>query len=114
VTATTVAVLSRTGRWRWKIENEGFNIQKHQGYAWQHKYARVNWQAAKILLSMPTNRPFDQSVDDPEHGLSAPAPGQNHPLPYLWQTMMAFLLYGHLRRSTLKQLTQRRFQMRFT
>jgi transposase len=35
-------------------------------------------------------------------------------LAHLWQAMMAFLLYGHLRRSTLKQLTQRRFQIRFT
>ncbi len=43
----TVVMLSRTGRLRWKIENEGFNTQKHHGYALQHKYARVNWQAAK-------------------------------------------------------------------
>jgi hypothetical protein len=47
VTAATVAVLSHTGRLRWKIEKEGFNTQKPLGYALQHKYARVNWQAAK-------------------------------------------------------------------
>jgi len=47
VTDATVAVLSHTGRLRWKIENEGFNTQKNLGYALQHKYARVNWQAAK-------------------------------------------------------------------
>jgi len=33
VTAATVALLSRTGRLRWTIENEGFNTQKHHGYA---------------------------------------------------------------------------------
>jgi hypothetical protein len=47
IAPTTVALLSRTGRGRWTIENEGFNIQKHHGYALQHKYAHVNWQAAK-------------------------------------------------------------------
>ena len=47
VSAASVAVVSRTGRLRWKIENEGFNIQKHHGYALQHKYARVSWQGAK-------------------------------------------------------------------
>ena len=35
-------------------------------------------------------------------------------LRHLFQTMMAFLLYGHLRRATLKKLTQRRIQVRFT
>ena len=47
VSADTVALLSATGRLRWKIENEGFNTRKNLGYALQHKYARVNWQAAK-------------------------------------------------------------------
>jgi hypothetical protein len=37
VTASTVRVLSRTGRLRWKIENEGFNTQKHLGYGLGHK-----------------------------------------------------------------------------
>jgi hypothetical protein len=37
VTATTVVALSRTGRLRWKIENEGFNTQKHLGYGLKHK-----------------------------------------------------------------------------
>ena len=30
------------GRNRWKIENEGFNTQKNQGYALEHKFARVS------------------------------------------------------------------------
>lgn len=28
------------GRMRWKIENEGFNTQKHQGYHLEHRYSR--------------------------------------------------------------------------
>ena len=28
------------GRWRWKIENEGFNIQKNHGYYLEHMYSR--------------------------------------------------------------------------
>lgn len=28
------------GRLRWKIENEGFNTQKHLGYYLHHKYSR--------------------------------------------------------------------------
>lgn len=27
------------GRWRWKIENEGFNTQKKQGYYLEHRFS---------------------------------------------------------------------------
>jgi hypothetical protein len=35
-------------------------------------------------------------------------------LRHRWRTMIAFLLYGRLRCSTLDALAQRRFQVRFT
>jgi len=112
VTAATVVVLSATGRLRWKIENEGFNTQKNLGYALQHKYARVNWQAAKnyyqclqighlINQLMVLSTPF------------APLWQGKITLRHLWRTMIAFLLYGRLRRATLDALAQRRFQVRF-
>lgn len=34
--------VSRNGRLRWKIENEGFNAQKNGGYKLQHKYSEKN------------------------------------------------------------------------
>lgn len=37
-----------------------------------------------------------------------------YPYQHLYEAMIAFLLYGHLRCSTLEQLTQRRFQIRST
>src|SRR5690606_18456801 len=33
------------GRLRWKIENEGFNVQKNHGMALAHKYSRHHQQA---------------------------------------------------------------------
>jgi len=43
----TTPDLSATGRMRWKIENEGFNIQKNHGYKLEHKYARKSYRAMK-------------------------------------------------------------------
>ncbi|QEP43500.1 hypothetical protein D5085_11120 [Ectothiorhodospiraceae bacterium BW-2] len=43
----TAPELSRTGRLRWKIENEGFNTQKNHGYALEHKFSRVSYLATK-------------------------------------------------------------------
>ncbi len=113
VTAATVVVTSATGRLRWKIENEGFNTQKNLGYALQHKYARVNWQAAKnyyqcLQIGHLINQLMVLSTT------FAPLWQSKTTLRHLWRTMIAFLLYGRLPRSTLDALAQRRFQVRFT
>ncbi len=34
--------ISRRGRLRWTIENEGFNAQKNEGYGLSHKFSRVS------------------------------------------------------------------------
>jgi len=112
LTATTVVVTSATGRLRWKIENEGFNTQKNLGYALQHKYARVNWQAAKnyyqcLQIGHLINQLMVLSTT------FAPLLQGKTTLAHLWRTMIAFLLYARLPRSTLDALAQRRFQVRF-
>lgn len=33
-------IIAEFGRMRWKIENEGFNVQKNQGYELEHMYSR--------------------------------------------------------------------------
>ncbi len=39
--------MSRAGRMRWKIENEGFNNQKNNDYNLAHKFSRTNFNATK-------------------------------------------------------------------
>lgn len=113
VTNKTVCVLSATGRMRWKIENEGFNTQKNLGYGLQHKYARVDWQAAKnyyqcLQIGHMINQLMCLST------AFEPLLKGKITLQHLWRTMVAFLLYGRLRKSTLNALAELRFQMRFT
>ena len=49
VKATNVIELANQGgRLRWKIENEGFNVQKNGGYALEHSYSR-DPNASKIF-----------------------------------------------------------------
>lgn len=43
--STSIAVTVAYGRLRWKIENEGFNTQKNQGYKLEHKYSRKSFIA---------------------------------------------------------------------
>lgn len=42
---STVKNLSKAGRLRWKIENEGFNEEKNNGYAMEHLYCRDSFNA---------------------------------------------------------------------
>jgi hypothetical protein len=52
VTPKNVTELSNEGgRLRWKIENEGFNVQKHGGYALEHPYSQ-NAIAAKVFYCL--------------------------------------------------------------
>ncbi|MFT6338020.1 MAG: hypothetical protein ACJATI_004789 [Halioglobus sp.] len=44
---TNIKELTLTGRMRWKIENEGFNFQKNQGYNLHHKYVRKNFNGIR-------------------------------------------------------------------
>ena len=39
--------ISKAGRLRWKIENEGFNEQKNGGYNLKHKYSRKSFIATQ-------------------------------------------------------------------
>jgi hypothetical protein len=42
-----VLAMTESGRMRWKIENEGFDIQKNHGYGLGHKYSEVSMNAMK-------------------------------------------------------------------
>ena len=46
VTKRNVAKTMEDGRKRWRIENEGFNTQKRQGYFLEHRYSK-DYQAMK-------------------------------------------------------------------
>jgi hypothetical protein len=43
-----IELSNQGGRLRWKIENEGFNVQKNGGYALEHAYTR-NPVSAKVF-----------------------------------------------------------------
>jgi hypothetical protein len=49
-TVTTLA--NRGGRLRWKIENEGFNIQKNGGFDLEHAYGTGPWAIKNFYLLM--------------------------------------------------------------
>jgi hypothetical protein len=49
---TVVAVATNGGRERWRVENEGFNTQKHSGLNLEHAYSHTCWAAYYFLLQI--------------------------------------------------------------
>ncbi len=111
VTATTVVELSRTGRLRWKIENEGFNTQKHLGYGLEHKYARVSWQAAKNYYQCLQIGHLINQLTILSTTFQVHLQGKRT-CRHLWLCLIAFLLEGDLSQHPLDTLAQQRIQLR--
>ena len=64
VHSQTVRMLAnRGGRCRWKIENEGFNIQKNGGFELEHAYSFGEWQLKGFYLLMQIAHLFLQLVE---------------------------------------------------
>jgi hypothetical protein len=52
LTAQSVEEVADAGRGRWKVENEGFNVLKNQGYAFEHNFGHGNQHLSAVLLTM--------------------------------------------------------------
>lgn len=52
LTVNTVEEVGDAGRTRWKVENEGFNVLKNQGYAFEHNFGHGNQHLSTVLLTL--------------------------------------------------------------
>jgi len=109
---TTAAKISQTGRLRWKIENEGFNTQKNQGYNLKHKFSRTSLIAAKnyyqcIQIAHLINQLLILSTKF-QQLLSSKIT-----IKHLWKCMIGFLLHAIIDRNEINMISKLRIQIRF-
>jgi hypothetical protein len=52
LTPETVVDVADAGRARWKVENEGFNVLKNQGYQFEHNFGHGHEHLSTVLLSL--------------------------------------------------------------
>ena len=115
INAHNVADTSKTGRLRWKIENEGFNTLKNGGYGMEHQYARKSYCALKnyfqfmqmahiIQQLMTLNTRFQECF----------MKAKNHPtLKNLWLDLVAVMQWAELDEQELERIDSTRRQFRF-
>lgn len=104
--------LSATGRLRWKIENEGFNTQKNQGYGMKHKYSRTNYQAMKnyyqgLQIAHMINELLILSQD-----FQALMIGKMT-IKHLWKRFESLMADGDINEQVLETITATPYQIRF-
>ncbi len=112
VDAGTVAEMVRTGRLRWKIENEGFNTQKNLGYNLQHKYSRCSWKAGKNYYQcVQIAHLLNQLVELSEQAKRLLV-GKTTLKP-LWKCLIGLLTFGTISQADVRFLEDMRSTMRY-
>ncbi|MFK7983692.1 MAG: transposase [Saprospiraceae bacterium] len=92
---TNVEQIVQASRLRWKIENEGFNIQKNGGYKLQHKMSRTNFFAVQNFLTcLQIGHLINQLITCSQYFKKDLQ--QNFTLKHCWEVITAFLLYGQI------------------
>jgi hypothetical protein len=104
--------LTASGRLRWKIENEGFDVQKHHGYGLGHQYSRCSMLAMKnyyqlLQIAHLCNQLFELS------SLLADVRRRKESLDHLWQCLVGEVRHEALDFAVLTVLLARRIRMRY-
>ncbi len=112
---STIKLLSKAGRLRWKIENEGFNEEKNHGYNMEHLYSRKSFNALQnyyqcMLIAHLINQLLEQTCrlkDILEQF-------KKLTIKYLWQQLMAVMKCGHLCTLALAAIDNKKHQVRLS
>jgi len=95
INASNCAEISQHGRLRWKIENEGFNIQKNGGYKLKHKYSRNNLNAMQNYYQcMQIAHMINQLVELSGRFKALKA---KNTIKHLWKVIIGFMYFGEVR-----------------
>ena len=105
--------ISFTGRLRQKIENEGFNIQKNHGYALEHKFSRISFQAMKNYYQcLQIAHIINQLVEASQTIKTLLNKTLKCTVKYLWKRLLSFLLENQIKESEMVVLISKPFQIR--
>lgn len=108
----SVIELSECGRLRWKIENQGFDVQKHHGYGLGHQFSRKSMLAMKnyyqlMQIAHLFNQLFELS------SLLAEVRGSKESLAHIWLCLVGELRHEVLDFAVLTSLLAHRIRIRY-
>ena len=109
---SSVLELTESGRLRWKIENDGFDIQKHHGYGLGPQFSRGSMLAMKnyyqlMQIAHMMTQLFELS------SLLAEIRGSKESLAHIWRCLVGELRHEVLDVAILTALLARRIRIRY-
>jgi hypothetical protein len=113
VTKTHVAALANEGgRLRWKIENEGFNVQKNGGYGLEHAYTKNPASAKVFYFLLQIAHMLAQLVDNGSLLRKIFPAGLGSAKNLAFRLLEAWR-NGRISQADIEQIARLRFQIRF-
>jgi hypothetical protein len=108
----SVLELTECGRLRWKIENEGFDVQKHHGYGLGHQFSRCSMLAMQnydqlMQIAHLFNQLFELS------SLLTEVRGSKESLAHVWRCLVGEVRHEVLDFVLLASLLARRIRIRY-
>jgi len=108
----SVLELTESGRLRWKIENEGFDVQKHHGYGLGHQFSRCSMLAMKnyyqlMQIAHLFNQLFELS------SLLMEVRGSKESVAHIWLCLVGELRHEVLDFAVLATLLTHRIRIRY-
>lgn len=80
------------GRLRWKIENEGFNVQKNHDYELGHKFSQASYEALQnYYLILQIAHMINQLVEKSADVVCLMKEHSGQTFKALWKNLMEFL-----------------------
>jgi len=110
---TTVWDISFHGRLRWKIENEGFNTQKNQGYNLQHKYCRKCFGAMQNYYQLLQIAHLINQLTEKLKKVKQALKQSGRTIKSLWEDMVAAMLKQTITMTEIEQIIENEKQLRY-
>jgi hypothetical protein len=104
--------IMKTGRMRWKIENEGFKEQKTTDYEMEHKYSRASYLAMKNFYQCLQIAHLINQLCEKSQEISQLIKEEVLTTKYLWKRLIAFMLEGEFTENDICNLDIGRIQIR--
>lgn len=109
----TVCQIAEGGRNRWKIENEGFNTQKNNGYALGHLFSRASSTGYKNYYQcLQIAHIINQLAEHSQAVTELLAADNKTTIKYLWKMLSALMLMQEILDPQITENTTTRCQIR--
>ena len=112
INADNILKISKYARQRWRIENEGFNTQKHHGYELEHKFSRKSLMARQnYYQSMQIAHLINQLVEKSQKYKAQSS--EKESIYKNWERMIAYLWLYEISEAEFKDILKTNCQIRY-